>query len=209
MKISSQVLAAAAALALMAIVSAGGQPALANSSKPGVLAKAPPTYLIGANGSSVNGFWSDPGEGAVECSYCDDSEYCGCFEADSSGGGGGSFQMNGAANSPMGWIVELDYTEGSNDLPTAEWGSVCVAASGFGEVVEGTGKNENAFVFETTGLICDTASGNDTYTGSYVLDGGEKAYSNATGSGVLNAGMLDGAGPNYVNQIQFTGNLGQ
>jgi hypothetical protein len=210
MKIRLKVIASAAALALTAMAAAGGQPASAKTSKPSVLAKAPPTYLIGANGSSIDGFWSDPGNGSVECFSCDDFDYCGCFTADSNSGGGGSFQMNGAKNAPMAWAVEIDYVDSpSNYLPTAESSSVCNAASGFGVVVEGTGRKENSFLFETTGLVCDTASLNDTYTGSYVLEDGVNAYSNATGSGVLNLGMLNGAGPNYVNQIQFTGNLGQ
>ncbi|MGA2410504.1 MAG: hypothetical protein ABSG46_08980 [Candidatus Binataceae bacterium] len=211
MKISSKVVAAAAGLALAAIVSASGQPALGAASKPGVLAKAPPTYLIGANGLSVDGFWSDEGEGAEECYYCDNSEYCGCFLADSSDGGGGSFQMNGAANTPVTyWTIEIDYVGSpANTLPTPESTSICLAASGYGYLSEGTGTKANLFYFETTGQVCDTYAGNATYTGSYVLEYGENAFSNATGSGGLNLGILDGVGPEYVNQIQFTGNLAQ
>jgi len=209
MKVRSKVTACSLAVALTAAV-AGTQAALTKAANAAVIAKAPPTYLLGAQGSSVDGFWSDE-DAEEECDYCDNPTYCGCFIADGSNGGNGLFQFNGGANTPMNWTVELDYDDGSNDLPTAITGDECVAASGFGSVTQQVGKYANVFNYETTGLLCDTVSGNDTYSGSYVLEGGQRAYSGATGSGNLNIGVLDNEdGPDdYVNQIQFTGNLGR
>lgn len=206
MKVSSKVVAGTIAMALAAMMR--GQPALAKSTEPNTLAKAPPTYLIGARGLSVDGFFSDDeGDG---CSYCESAGNCACFLADASSGGNGFFQFSNSAATPMTWAIELDYNNGvDNQIPTTIDDQICLPVSGFGQGVQQTGKKFNAFYFETTGLICDTANNNVGYTGSYVLESGTNNYSNATGTGSLSIGMYGDVGPNYVNQIQFTGNIGQ
>jgi hypothetical protein len=206
MKVSAKVVAGTIAMALAAMMR--GQPALAKSTEPNTLAKAPPTYLIGARGLSVNGFFSDDdGDG---CSYCESLGNCGCFLADASSGGNGFFQFSNSAATPMTWEIELDYNDGvDNEIPTTIDGEVCSPVSGFGQGIQQAGKKFNTFYFETTGLFCDTANDNTSYTGSYVLEGGTNAYSNASGSGNLSIGVYGDEGPEYVNQIQFTGNIGQ
>jgi hypothetical protein len=205
MKVRSKVVAGTIAAALAAMMS-NGRPALA-SSAPSVLAAAPPTYLISARGLSLDGTFDNTGE---SCSFCT-SGTCGCFFSDASNGGGGFFQFSNSAQTPLTWTIEIDYDyDPANEIATTDEDSLCIPASGFGEGTQLAGRNVNAFEFETTGIICNTATGNGTFTGSYILDGGSGNYSNATGSGSLTiGGYYNESQVDFVNQVQFTGNLGQ
>ncbi|HTT75274.1 MAG TPA: hypothetical protein VMF50_04755 [Candidatus Binataceae bacterium] len=209
MKISLKVVAAALAMALAAMMS-NGQPALAKSSKPDVLAKAPPTFLISARGQSNDGIFDDTGE---TCAYCPpDSENCGCFLSDASNGGTGYFQFNNGAQTPLTWTIEIDYiNDGSSQIPTTNDSAVCIPAAGVGTGFQTGGRQVNSFDFETTGQICNTTNGYTTFTGSYIMDEGSGNYANATGSGSLIIGAYGNVDneAGFMNQVQFTGNLGQ
>jgi hypothetical protein len=206
MKVRSKVVAGTIAMALAMIGS--GRPALAASSAPSVLAKAPPTFLISGRGVSVDGTFDNTGE---TCSFCTNVGYCGCFFSNAGNGGSGFFQFSNNALTPLTWTIELDYNnEPSNEIVTTDDNSACIPASGFGIGSQLVGRKASEFDFETTGLICNTAAGFGTFTGSYILDGGSGNYSNATGSGSLTiGGYYNESGVDFVNQVQFTGNLGQ
>jgi hypothetical protein len=195
-------------MALVAIVSTSG-PTLAQSSAPDVLAKAPPTYLLSARGLSVNGFFDNSGS---SCSKCDNPGYCGCFLANASSGGNGFFQFSNSSTTPMTWQIELDFNyQDYNVIQTTLSTVNCLPTSGAGEGFQQAGRKVNDFFFETTGMICGigTGTGGGTFTGSYILEGGTGAYSNATGSGNLTMGVYPSESDAFVNQIQFTGNIGQ
>lgn len=206
MKIRSKVVTGTIAVALAAMMS-NGRPVLA-ASAPSVLAAAPPTYLISARGLSLDGTFDNTG---ATCSFCTNPGFCGCFFTDAANGGSGFFKFSNSAQTPLTWTIELDYNnDPGNEIATTDENSVCVPASGFGESIQLAGRNVNAFEFETTGLICNTDTGNGTFTGSYILDGGSGNYSNATGSGSLTiGGYYSESQVDFVNQVQFTGNLGQ
>lgn len=206
MKVRSKVAAGTIAVALATMVS-NGRPALA-SSAPSVLAKAPPTFLISARGLSVDGTFDNTG---ASCSFCTNTGNCGCFFSDAANGGSGYFKFSNSAQTPLTWTIEIDYdNEAGNEVATTDDNSVCIPASGFGVGTQLAGRSVNAFDFETTGIICSTAAGFGTFTGSYILDGGSGNYSNATGSGSLTiGGYYNESGVDFANQVQFTGNLGQ
>jgi hypothetical protein len=205
MNVRSKVAAGTIAMALVAMVS-NGRTALAKSSAPNVLAQAPPTYLISARGLSVDGIYYNDA-----CSFCENGATCGCFFSDTLGGGSGFFQFSNSGATPLEWTIELDYNA-ANYIQTTDENSACIPASGFGSGTQLAGRKVNTFEFETTGLICNTANGLGTFTGSYILDGGSGAYSNATGSGSLTIGVegnYNAPGEYFSNEVQFTGNLGQ
>jgi hypothetical protein len=206
MKVRSKVVTGTIAVALAAIMS-NGRPAMA-ASAPSVLAAAPPTYLISARGLSLDGTFDNTG---ATCSFCTNLGFCGCFFTDAENGGSGFFQFSNSAQTPLTWTIEIDYNnESVNEIATTDEDSVCIPASGFGEATQLAGRNVSAFEFETTGIICNTAVGFGTFTGSYILDGGSGNYSNATGSGSLTiGGYYNESGVDFANQVQFTGNLGQ
>ncbi|HUN57600.1 MAG TPA: hypothetical protein VMU41_05760 [Candidatus Binataceae bacterium] len=208
MKVRSKVAAGTIAMALAAMIS-GGRPALAQSSKPSILASAPPTYLIAARGFSVDGSFNNTLSG---CSFCTNLSYCGCFTTDADNGGSGFFQFSNSAQTPLTWTIELDYnSDPANEILTTDSDAICIPTSGFGTGSELSGRKVNTFDFETTGLICDTANNFGTFTGSYIMDGGTGNYSNATGSGSLTIGIAANESETglFENQIQFTGNLAQ
>src|ERR1700728_108215 len=104
MKVRSKVVAGTTAMVLAMI--GNGRPALAKSSVPSVLAKAPPTYLISARGLSVDGTFDNTGE---SCSFCTNVGNCGCFFSDAENGGSGYFQFSNNAKTSLTWTIELDY----------------------------------------------------------------------------------------------------
>ncbi|MGA2410503.1 MAG: hypothetical protein ABSG46_08975 [Candidatus Binataceae bacterium] len=204
MKLRKVLVASAAAFAFAAAIAA--RPCAAPAQEIGVSESSanPPLRLLSVKGNSFDGFFQQ-GELGVGgyCGYCD-GPGCGCFFADSNGGTG-SLKYDSTAPVSMSWSLGLYYA-GSDQLDNGEYGS-CQPASGFINTQTGA-NNRNVVYYYTTGAICDTGEFNQTYTGSYYVDGGYGGYSTTAGSGSVAVSIYSWENSPVLNsQLQLTGNI--
>jgi len=184
-----------------------------------VLAQSPPTasassttgqsYALTLRGNAnVLNYGSEPIEDSGDCTYCN-TDGCACLFA--SGGNSTVWKWDGNAFSKVSFTLELDYLDQELDSGT---GNNCDPAIGVIEV-DGT-YAPNAVDFETTGMLCDNADFGSTFTGSYVIVGGDGLYAAASGSGGVSFGVnqqsaefeaVANASPTVYGQLQITGNI--
>ncbi|HTT75275.1 MAG TPA: hypothetical protein VMF50_04760 [Candidatus Binataceae bacterium] len=164
-----------------------------------------------ARGTSVDGYWSDDAyswNGWITngCNFCTGDPSCQCFYSDSTNGSG-IFQVNINQYTTMIWSQELDYSTYGLTTSGSLW-NACYPASGEGEIDDIGGSAANTLTYATTGQLCVTPDGqNQTYTGSYIIDGGTGLYPDYQGAGTIGDAIYGRLPSEVVSQIQFNGNI--
>lgn len=204
MMLRNVLVTSAAAFAFAAAMSLGPRAVLAQEVGVSSVASKPPLQVLAAKGNSFDGFFQqgDILQGG-HCDYCD-GPGCGCFYADSNGGTG-SLKFGSTAPVSMAWNLQL-YFAGSDEFDNGALGA-CWPALGFINTLTGANNRQVAY-YDTTGWMCNTASFNQTYTGSYYVTGGYGLYSTTFGSGAVAVSIYsDYNAPVLNSQLQITGNL--
>lgn len=212
MTIRSWARAGMLALASALVCGWAAAPALAGATPPAKSAAALPvgaSYPLSLRGNLTN-VAIDTGE---SCNFCEgNTGSCSCLFF--SNGPSSFWAWDSHPFTVIGYSVEVDYFATS----TIDNGTEGACSPAIGEItVQGT-SSPNAVYAETVGMLCDAAANTSdpsepysgaTYSGSYLIEGDDGTFVNATGSGALSFG-LNGSPFQTVpsgGQLQMTGNI--
>jgi hypothetical protein len=212
MTIRSWARAGMLALASALVCGWAASPAMAGATPPAKSAAAIPVganYPLSLRGNLTNVSIATGGS----CNFCEgNTGTCSCLFF--SNGSSSYWSWHNNPYTVIGYSVEVDYFAGS----TIDNGTAGACSPAIGEItVQGT-FSPNAVYAETVGMLCEAAANTfdpsvpffgATYSGSYLIEGDEGIFIDATGSGALSFGL--NASPFETvptgGQLQMTGNI--
>jgi hypothetical protein len=212
MTIRSWARAGMLALASALVCGWAAVPAMAGSTPPAKSAAIPvgASYPLSLRGNLTNVAIDTEGS----CNFCE-GNYLTCSCLFFSSGTSSYWSWHNNPYTVIGYSVEVDYFPSSN---TIDNGTEGLCSPAIGEItIQGT-FSPNAVYAETVGMLCDAAANTfdptepysgATYSGSYLIEGDEGIFADASGSGALSFG-LNGSPFETVpsgGQLQMTGNV--
>ncbi|HUN57493.1 MAG TPA: hypothetical protein VMU41_05220 [Candidatus Binataceae bacterium] len=207
MTIRSWARATVLVLASALVCSWTGSPAIAGA-KNAASIPVGASYPLALRGNLVVSSISTEG-----CNFCAGNEgTCSCLNV--TNGTSSYWSWHNNPYTVIGFNAEVDYFTSASMLN----GTAGLCSPAIGEItVQGT-FSPNAVYAETVGMLCDATANTSspdnpysgaTYSGSYLIEGDEGIFVDATGAGSLSFGLNDSAftGAPTGGQLQMTGNI--